>query len=182
MNLIHRGGSMPFTLGMLAVAFVTLALAVTARADAHQHPGPAAKRLVVRGEDTVVDAPCPGGICVTLSGGTFRGTPVGSGAYTGSMKIDLANAFENGEGGVCAPVAGTMTLGAGTPDRLDLAIRGSSCQDGTGDPRQASFTGIARFRVVHGTGAYAHAHGGDVGTFLEDAQDHERLTLVGRIR
>jgi hypothetical protein len=178
MRLIHHG-RMPFTLGMLAIAFTTLALALTAGAEAKQ--GPASQRLVVRGEDTVLDQPCPGGLCITLSGGTFRGAPVGTGGYTGSLKVDLADAFPNGEGGVCAPVAGTMTLGAGTPDRLDLAIWGDSCQDGAGNPAQSSFTGVARFAVVHGTGAYAHAHGRGVATFLEDAADHERVTLIGRI-
>jgi hypothetical protein len=97
------------------------------------------------------------------------------------MKIDLANAFPNGEGGVCAPVAGHLVLGAGTPDRLDLAVRGDSCQDGAGDPTQASFTGLARFAVVHGTGAYAKAKGFGIATSLEDADDHERVTLIGRI-
>jgi hypothetical protein len=181
MRLIHHGSRMPFTLGMLAIAFTTLALAVTARADAKQDAAATSQRLLVRGEDTVVDQPCPGGLCITLSGGAFRGTPVGTGAYTGSLKLDLADVFPNGEGGVCAPVAGTMTLGAGTPDQLDLAVWGDSCQDGAGNPAQSSFTGIARFAVVHGTGAYTHAHGRGLATFLEDAADHERITLIGRI-
>jgi hypothetical protein len=176
----HQLRRIPFALPVLALAFATLALAVTARADAKQQPGAAAQRLVVRGQDTVVDQPCPGGLCITMSGGTFRGT-VGSGAYTGKMKVDLTAAFPNGEGGVCAPVAGTMTLGAGTPDRLDLAVWGDSCQDGAGDPTQSSFTGLARFAVVHGIGAYAHARGHGLATFLEDAADHESVTLIGRI-
>jgi hypothetical protein len=33
----------------------------------------------VRGTDTVVDRPCPGGLCIDLTGGSFRGT-VGTGA------------------------------------------------------------------------------------------------------
>jgi hypothetical protein len=169
---------MRLILTLLALALAGLAFAVTASADGKHQAG---QRLVVRGDDTVVDAPCPGGLCVTLSGGTFRGAPVGSGAYTGSLKIGLAEAFPNGEGGVCAPVRGHVVLGAGTPDRLDLAVWGDSCQDGAGNPTQSSFTGLARFAVVHGTGAYAHASGGGIGSFLEDASDHERVTLIGRI-
>jgi hypothetical protein len=165
-------------LALVALALAGLAFAVTNSADAKQ---PTSQRLVVRGEDTVVDAPCPGGICFTLSGGSFRGAPVGTGAYTGALQLKLAEMFPNGEGGVCAPVAGSITLGSGTPDRLDLAVWGDSCQDGAGDPTTSSFTGVARFAVVHGTGAYAKAHGHGIGTFLEDASDHERMTLIGRI-
>jgi hypothetical protein len=163
------------TILAVALAAVTLGAAGSAQA---KHVD--SQRLVVRGTDTVVDHPCPGGLCIDLAGGSFRGT-VGTGAYTGAMKLDLANAFPNGEGGVCAPVAGHLVLGTGTPDRLDLAVWGDSCQDGAGDPTKSSFTGLARFAVVHGTGAYANARGFGTATFLEDADDHERLTLIGRI-
>jgi hypothetical protein len=164
---------------VIALAALAPVLATTATATAKQHA--TAKRLVVRGTDTVVDHPCAGGICFELTGGTFRGT-TGKGAYTGSLELDFANVFPNGEGGVCAPIAGNITLGAGTPDRLDLAVRGDSCQDGAGDPTTSSFTGLARFAIVHGTGAYAKASGGGTATFLEDANDHEQVTLIGRIR
>jgi hypothetical protein len=161
---------------ILALALAsTLAVAGSAQA---KHQG--SERFVVRGTDTVVDRPCPGGLCIDLTGGSFRGT-VGSGAFTGSMKLDLANAFPNGEGGVCAPVAGHIVLGTGTPDRLDLAVWGDSCQDGAGDPTKSSFTGLTRFAVVHGTGAYAKAKGSGTAISLEDADDHERITLIGRI-
>ena len=48
-------------------------------------------------------------------------------------------------------------LGAGTPNRLVLAVAGDSCQDGAGNPATSSFTGLARFTVKYGTGAYAKA-------------------------
>ncbi len=115
---------------ILAVALAALTLGAAGSAQAKHLDG---QRLVVRGTDTVLDHPCPGGLCIEQTGASFRGT-LGTGAYTGSMKLDLANAFPNGEGGVCAPVAGRITLGAGTPDRLDLAVWGDSCQDGAGDP------------------------------------------------
>jgi hypothetical protein len=165
---------------VIALAALALALVGAATAGAKQHASQT-KRLVVRGTDTVVEHPCPGGICFDLTGGKFRGT-TGAGDYTGSLKLDLANAFPNGEGGVCAPVAGTITLGAGTKDRLDLAIWGDSCQVGAGDPTQSSFTGLARFAVVHGTGAYANARGGGTLVSLEGADDREQMTLIGRIR
>lgn len=163
------------TILALALAALTLGAAGSAQA---KHAD--SQRLVVRGTDTVVDHPCPGGICIELTGGSFRGT-VGSGAYTGAMKIDLANAFPNGEGGVCAPVAGHIVLGTGTPDRLDLAVWGDSCQDGAGDPTKSSFTGLTHFVVAKGTGAYAKARGHGIATFLEDANDREQMTLIGRI-
>jgi hypothetical protein len=171
MTLTHSGRRVAALLGLV------LALAVSASAHAKNFDS---QRLVVRGTDTVVDHLCPGGLCIDLTGGSFRGT-VGSGVYTGSLKLDLPNAFPNGEGGLCAPLAGHIVLGTGTPDRLDLAVWGDSCQDGAGDPTTSSFTGLAHFAVVHGTGAYANAHGHGIGTFFEDAADREQLTLIGRI-
>ena len=70
-----------------------------------------------------------------------------------ASELRVAEAFPNGEGGVCAPVAGRITLGAGTPDRIVLAVAGDSCQDGAGDPTTSSFTGLGRFTVAYGTGA-----------------------------
>jgi hypothetical protein len=61
-------------------------------------------------------------------------------------------------------------LGAGTANRLILAVAGDSCQDGGGDPTTTSFTGVARFIVKRGTGAYAKAHGSGLA-----------MTLIGRI-
>ena len=72
------------------------------------------------------------------------------------------------------------TLGTGA-DRLVLAVDGDSCQDGAGPVTAASFTGVAGFKVTHGTGRYAKAHGRGLATFSEDAADHDRMTLVGRI-
>ena len=72
-------------------------------------------------------------------------------------------------------------LGEGTKDRLVLAVAGDSCQDGAGDPTTSSFTGMAEFTVKHGTGTYAKARGRGLATFSEDAADHDRMTLIGRI-
>jgi hypothetical protein len=167
-----------------ATAAIGAALALlafgAAAAAAKQHTP--SQRLVVRGDDTVVDAPCPAGLCLKLQGGTFRGAPVGAGAYTGSGEVRVAEAFPNGEGGICAPFRGSLTLGAGTADRLVIGFRGDSCQDGAGKPPTTAFTGLARFRVEHGTGSYAHARGGGVATFLEGVDDHERITLIGRLK
>jgi hypothetical protein len=162
----------------IGAVLAVLALGASA-AGAKQHT--TTQKLVVRGDDTVVDAPCPAGLCLKLQGGAFRGAPVGTGAYTGDVELRVGDAFPNGEGGVCAPIRGTITLGTGTPDRLVLRLRGESCQDGAGNPATSSFTGLARFVIEHGTGKYAHAHGSGIGTFLEDADDHERMTLLGRI-
>jgi hypothetical protein len=173
------------TLTLIALAAVGLALAVATNAvagnpnagDRHR----TTEHLVVRGEATVTDAQCDAGVCLDLTG-SFRGNPVGTGAYTGAVKLKVADAFPNGEGGVCAPIGGDITLGAGSPDRLVLAIAGDSCQDGAGDPTQSSFTGLARFTVKYGTGTYAHTRGNGLATFAEDAADRDRMTLVGDIR
>jgi hypothetical protein len=117
----------------------------------------------------------PDGCPLTLSDGRFRGTPVGSGAYTAAFTIQVARAFPNGDGGICAPINGRIVLGAGTADRLVLGVYGDSCQDGTG------FSGLARFAVKRGTGRYAHAHGSGIASLTEDAAKHHRITLIGRI-
>lgn len=87
----------------------------------------------------------------------------------------------DGEGGVCAPINGTITLGSGTSERLVLALRGESCQDGADDPKTSSFTGLAHFRVKYGTGTYANATGRGLMSSFEGADDREHMTLIGRI-
>jgi hypothetical protein len=79
------------------------------------------------------------------------------------------------------PIQGQITLGAGTPDRLTLAIFGDSCQDGAGNPATSSFTGLAHFIVKHATGSYHGARGYGTASFSEDAADHDRMTLIGHI-
>ncbi len=179
------------TSGRVLVALAICAGGVTAAAPAvaddpandrssRSHPG--AERLVVRGQDTLVDGPCDAGVCaIRVADGTFRGTPVGTGAYDGHFRLAISDGFGNGEGGVCAPVAGRLTLGGGTPNRLVVRLSGDSCQDGAGDPTSASFTLVARFRIVAGTGTYARARGRGLATSVEDATDRSRLTLIGTL-
>jgi len=166
---------------LLALAALALAALLLVASPGSAHGKRTTERLVVRGTDTVQDVPCPGGLCLELADGAFHGTPVGTGAYTGAMKLDLAAAFPNGEGGLCAPVAGTITLGSGTPGRLVLAVAGNSCQDGAGNPATASFTGLARWSVKSGTGAYAKARGHGLMTSVEGADDQEHMTLIGSV-
>jgi hypothetical protein len=179
-----RARTLRAALALPALALAGLGLAAStstaepAAPSARHHDS---ERLVVRGDSLVVDSPCAGGMCLEMRDGTFRGTPVGTGAYSGAVRLVVAEAFPNGEGGVCAPIRGKVVLGEGSPDRLVLAVDGDSCQDGAGDPRTSSFTGLARFTVKYGTGAYANASGNGLATFTEDAADHDRMTLVGRI-
>jgi hypothetical protein len=184
---------LPATLTLIAVAMVGLALAAATGAansadtdtSSQSTNHRSSERLVVRGEDTVKEVgggACPGGVCqIELADGVFRGTPVGAGAYNGSVQLRVAEAFANGEDGVCAPITGRIELGAGSPDRLVLALLGDSCQDGAGPLTEASFTNLAHFVVKYGTGAYAKARGSGVASFSEDATDRERMTLIGRI-
>jgi hypothetical protein len=177
-------------LALLAPALTALAFAGATHAASstgHADQPPAAKhqpdeRLVVRGEATVTDAPCEAGVCpLELIDGRLRGTPVGSGAYNGNVKLNVAKSFPNGEGGVCAPIRARIVLGAGSPDRLVLAVTGNSCQDGAGPPPTTPFTGLARFSVRYGTGSYAGATGSGLASFVEDVTDRDRMTLIGRI-
>jgi hypothetical protein len=169
-------------LALAAVALAGLASGATAVATSAQ-PGKhaAAQPLVIRGDSTIVDHPCAPDDChFEYAGGALRGT-LGTGEYTGSFDFDPATAFPNGEGGVCAPIRGTIVLGAGSPDRLVLALRGDSCQDGAGNPATSSFTTVARFSVEYGTGKYANATGAGILSSAEDVSDQDRMTLIGRV-
>jgi hypothetical protein len=181
MTSAHQGRPLRAALALLAAALVGLAFAATATVADASPAKKTTERLVVRGEDTVKDAPCPLGVCpLELTDGAFRGT-IGKGAYSGSLKLHVADAFPNGEGGVCAPIEGHIVLGVGTPDRLVLALWGDSCQDGAGDPKTSSFTGLAHFTVKYGTGAYAKSSGSGLMSSFEGADDREHMTLIGRI-
>lgn len=181
MPFIHVRPKRRPALGLLALALAPVV--GTSPAGAADHPEHRSQqRLVVRGDATVVDGPCDAGVCrLALTGGRFRGTPVGTGAYTGSIRLKVADVFPNGEGGVCAPLKGRIVLGAGTGDRLVLALSGDSCQDGARPLPAASFTGLAEFTVKRGTGSYARATGTGQASFSEDAANRHRLTLVGRL-
>jgi hypothetical protein len=182
MTPAHQGRPLRAALALLALVLAGLAFAATASVANAQSAKKTTERLVIRGQDVVKDAPCAPPICeMQLEGGTFRGTPVGTGSYTGSVKLDFANVYPNGEGGLCAPIRADVVLGAGTPDRLAIVVRGDSCQDGAGNPATSSFTATGMFAIKYGTGAYAKAHGGGLFTSSEDANDHERMTLIGRI-
>jgi hypothetical protein len=166
----------------VALALLTFALAVTASPAGATGQHHRQQRLVVRGDSTAVDGPCDARTCrLDLADGRFRGAPVGTGAFTASLELAVADAFPNGENGICAPLEGRIVLGAGTPDRLVLDVSGDSCQDGAGPLDAASFTGLARFTVRYATGRYAHASGSGQATLLEDAANHHRMTLVGRL-
>ncbi|HEY6775532.1 MAG TPA: hypothetical protein VI122_03395 [Thermoleophilaceae bacterium] len=187
MSISPQSRRLPAMLGLIAFGLVALALilATSAAAAAPQESAQSAnhrstERLVVRGEDTIKDGPCPDGVCqLELADGVFRGTPVGTGAYNG--RAQGRRVVPERRGGVCAPIDGRIVLGAGSADRLVLALSGDSCQDGAGDVTAASFTGIASFLVKHGTGAYAKAKGYGLASFFEDASDREPMTLIGRI-
>jgi hypothetical protein len=170
---------LPTPKARLALASLPLLLAVAAS------PASAAdrsERFVVRGEATAVDGPCDARACrVQLADGEFRGTPVGTGSYAGSLKLSIGAAFPNGEDGSCAPLESRVVLGAGSADRLVLAVEGDSCQDGAGPLPAASFTGLARFTVKHGRGRYDRAGGYGLALFTEDAANRHRMTLIGRI-
>jgi hypothetical protein len=172
-------------LAVAALAVFSLTLVAAGAGAQGDDPRPSKHRtsepLVVRGDATVTDDCDANGCQLRLENGRFRGTPVGTGPYTGDINLKIAGAFPNGEGGLCAPIQGSIELGSGTPNRLVLAVWGDSCQDGAGDPTTASFTGLARFAVVHGTGSYSRASGNGTASFLEDGADHDRMTLIGRI-
>jgi hypothetical protein len=188
MPRIPRRPTLRPVLRALALAGGTLAVSAGV-AGATDHNKTAAgkhhggQRLVVRGDAVAVDGPCDvHGICaVELTEGRFRGAPVGTGAYTGAIKLSVGGAFPNGEGGICAPLKGLIVLGAGTPNRLAVSVSGDSCQDGAGPPSSSSFTGLARFTIKRARGSYAGLTGSGLATFSEDAAKHHHMTLIGRL-
>jgi hypothetical protein len=172
-------------LALAALAAVGLTLVAAAASARGDDPRPSkqrtTERLVVRGDSTVTDNCDASGCRLQLVDGKFRGTPVGTGDFTGDLRFKFADGFPNGEGGQCAPIQGRVELGAGTPNRLVLALWADSCQDGAGDPATSNFTNLGSWVVVHGTGSYAKASGFGTVVSLEDAADRDRMTLIGRI-
>jgi hypothetical protein len=84
------------TTGALSALTIAAMAAVAAPAIASSPDGPTDKRhrserLVVRGTDTVTELGCDASdVCkMALTNGTFRGTPVGSGAYDGRLMHDV---------------------------------------------------------------------------------------------
>ena len=71
--------------------------------------------------------------------------------------------------------------GAGSPDRLVLPSPATRARTAPATAPPTSFTGLARFKVKYGTGTYAGARGHGLASFAEDAADHDRMTLIGRI-
>ena len=164
-------------LGLLALALTAFALVFATSAGAADPP----ERLVVRGQALAVDGPCSAFACrVDLARGRLRGT-LGRGGYTGALKLTVGKAFPNGEDGTCAPLTGRIELRTRAGDEIGLLVSGDSCQDGSGPLADASFTGLARFRVTHGTGRYEGATGEGLATFSEDAANRHRMTLIGQI-
>ena len=146
MPFIHFPARLRPAFGLLALALTAVALVVATNtsqaAPAGKHAGE--QRFVVRGDATVIDGPCDASVCrFGLSDGRFRGTPVGTGAYAGSLKVRVGESFPNGEDGFCAPLKSRIVLGAGTANRLVIGVSGDSCQDGAGPLETASFTGLA---------------------------------------
>jgi hypothetical protein len=166
-------------IALIAVAIAGLAFAAASQAD-DKH---SSQRLVVRGDAKIADGPPgpDGSLPLQIRNGSFRGAPIGTGAYEGDLKLEVSRTFANGEGGVCAPIRGQIVLGAGSPSRLILGIDGDSCQDGKDPLPLSTFTGLAEFEVKKGTGKYAGYRGSGLATFLEDVEDNDRMTLIGRI-
>ena len=184
MPFIHFPARLRPAFGLLALALTAVALVAATNtsqaAPAGKHAGE--QRFVVRGDATVIDGPCDASVCrFGLSDGRFRGTPVGSGAYAGSLKVRVGESFPNGEDGFCAPLKSRIVLGAGTANRLVIGVSGDSCQDGAGPLETASFTGLGHFYVKRGTGSYAGATGTGLAHFAEDAANNHRMTLIGRL-
>jgi hypothetical protein len=126
-------------LALLAVALAAVALAAVALATS---PAGAAdrttaapggghhveQRLVVRGDATAVDGPCDARVCtVKLTDGRFRGTPIGSGAYSGSIRLKIGAAFPTAKarsalrstGASCSAPA--LPIGSSSPSRATPA-------------------------------------------------------------
>ncbi len=166
----------------LALGAATSAAGAADKAQTGKHGKK--ERLVVRGDATIVDNPsCPGGVCdLAFVDGKFRGTPVGTGAYDGALKLKVAEAFSNGEDGVCAPIDGPHHARRrhAEPPRARRLRRLVPGRRWARSPPRRSPT-LSRFTVKYGTGTYAGARGSGVASFSEDAGDRDRMTVIGTI-
>ena len=119
------------------------ALALTSSATAAE----TSSKLVVRGVDTVVDGPCPAGVCqLTLKDGAFRGTHSAR-APTPARSSSPSPPASRTARAASAPRSRARSSSAPAPRTAStLALSGDSCQDGAGDVTQASFTGAHALR------------------------------------
>ncbi len=113
---------------ILAAALAALTLGAAGSAQAKHLDS---QRLVVRGTDTVVDHPCPGGLCIEQTDASFRGT-LGTGAYT---------ADEAGPGRCLPQRRGRRLRARRRPDHPRRRHAGPPRPRGRGDPPDGAGTG-----------------------------------------
>ena len=123
------------------------------------------------------------GVCRSSStDGRFRGTPLGSRRLRRLPQARGRPGLPQRRRRHLRPARRAASCSAPAPPTGSSSpSRATRARTAPGPLEAASFTGLARFTVKHGTGRYAGATGGGLATFAEDAANHHRMTLVGRI-
>lgn len=96
--------------------------------------------------------------CTVETNGTAQSSYLGTGPYTSVLTIFWGQATSNGQGGYCAPAAGSTVLVGSGGSQLDMTVKGTVCEVGpTGLGVPHTFTGT--YRIIGGTHKYAGASG-----------------------
>ena len=99
--------------------------------------------------------------CTVQTNGYATSSYLGYGPYVSTLTVYWVAAYSNGNGGYCAPAAGTGVLTATNGDTLTQSEAGIVCEVGATGPNVAhTFTGI--FTNTGGTGPFRRARGGGI--------------------
>jgi hypothetical protein len=137
------------------------------------------RNLTVRSTGTLTSAGAPGcqftdAGCTITSSGTLSGVP--NGTYTATWTILWKQSTSNGQGGFCAPAAGTTTLSVPALGTLTKAEQGTVCEVGaTGADVEHTLTN-GTFTVGGGTGRLTSATGS--GTVAFDQKPDGTVTAT----
>ncbi len=119
---------------------------------------------------------CDGSSCTESASGTFRGTGIGNGSFSVTLKYSNSNPIDNGSGGSCFGASGTITLTVANGDTIALADAGLLCEVGSGST-PTTFNGA--YIAQNGTGRFANANGTGTAALATDSSGNVYLNLAG---
>jgi hypothetical protein len=118
--------------------------------------------------------------CTVQTNGTATSSHLGRGPYRTTLTVLWSEATPNGQGGFCAPAAGSSEFTAANGDQLDLQNTGTVCEIGpTGNNVPHSYKGT--YTITGGTGGFTSASGSGTVTGGDDGQGNSNYAASGTI-
>ncbi len=119
---------------------------------------------------------CDGSSCTESASGNFRGTGMGNGSFTATLKFSTANPIDNGNGGSCYAASGTIAITAANGSAITLADAGLWCETGS---NSAPVTHNGAYIIQSGSGRFANENGAGSCVVAIDGSGNVYLNLVG---